>query len=73
MSDKPYDVDEAQRRMVEGMLDLSAAVGPMHDWLAGQRAYFVGQGYNRDEATAMSAAEFVCIFGARIQRDDPVE
>lgn len=55
------------------MMDLNDQVAPFHEWLAGQRAYFVGQGYTDDEARAMAAAEFVSVFGANITRTPPAE
>ncbi|MFI5839444.1 hypothetical protein ACIA8K_06990 [Catenuloplanes sp. NPDC051500] len=50
------------------LLQLNGQVKPMHEWLAGQRAYFVGQGYTDDEARAMAAALFVSVFGTGITR-----
>ncbi|MFF3867362.1 hypothetical protein [Micromonospora sp. NPDC001898] len=50
------------------LLDLNEQVKPMHEWLDGQRAHFLGQGYTDDEARAMAAAEFVMLFGGSISR-----
>lgn len=46
--------------------NMSAVTGPMHDWLAGERAYFESQGYVPDEARAMAAATYLTVFGSRI-------
>ena len=45
------------------MLAVSETIAPMHDWLAGERAFFAGQGYTADEARAMAAATYVTVFG----------
>lgn len=50
------------------LLTFNEQARPFHEWLAGQRAYFTGQGYSDDEARAMAAALFVAIFGANIPR-----
>lgn len=57
--------------LAQGMLELAAAIEPMHEFLAGQVAYFASQGYTPQEALAMSAAEFVTIFGSSIGRTLP--
>lgn len=51
-----------------GLLDITEQVKPLHEWLDGQRAHFLSQGYTADEARAMAAAEFVLIFGSVINR-----
>lgn len=55
--------------LAAAMLTLTDQVRPMHEWLAGQRAYFLSQGYTADESRAMAAAEFVSVFGAMIRPD----
>jgi hypothetical protein len=60
------DVRQQTRSM---LMSLTEQVEPFHEWLAGQRAYFLSQGYTDAEARAMAAAEFVIIFGANITRD----
>lgn len=60
-----------QRLMGLAMLQLNEAVAPMHDWLLGERTYFVGQGYSPDEARAMAASTYVTVFGQKITTADP--
>ncbi|MFI7608726.1 hypothetical protein ACIBTV_26760 [Micromonospora sp. NPDC049366] len=57
----------ATRELRLSMLLLAELVTPMHEWLAGQRAYFLGQGYTPDEARAMAAATYVAVFGQSIR------
>lgn len=57
--------------LVEGMMQLTESIKPMHEWLAGQVAYFAGQGFTAQEALAMAAAEFVTVFGTAIPRELP--
>lgn len=59
--------------LAAGMLELSAAIKPMHEFLAGQVSYFASQGFTPQECLAMAAAEFVSIFGTAIPRDLPPE
>ncbi len=61
---------DAAAMMASAMLDLSDATAPMHDWLAGERAYFLSQGYTPDEARALAAATYVSIFGNQIRKTD---
>lgn len=71
MSDKT--IGEDSDKACNALLAINEQIArhePFHEWLAGQRAYFAGQGYTDAEARAMSAAEFVCIFGAGIKRDE---
>lgn len=56
--------------MASGMLEVSAAIEPMHDWLAGERAHFLSQGYTEDQAKAMAAATYVTAFGAQIRNPE---
>jgi hypothetical protein len=63
--------DQQAAAMAEGMMEIAAAMEPMHDFARGQVAYFLAQGYKPAEALAMSAAEFVSIFGANILRELP--
>jgi hypothetical protein len=42
-------------------------VAPLHEWLAGEFAYFVDQGYTFEQARAMAAAEFMTAMGGRIE------
>lgn len=60
-----------EKTLAEGMLEIAALIEPMHDFLAGQVAYFASQGYTAQEALAMSAAEFCAIFGQQIPRTLP--
>lgn len=53
------------------LLMLNEQVQPIHEWLAGQRQYFRDQGYTEPEARAMSAAEFVTVFGTAIVTATP--
>jgi hypothetical protein len=46
-------------------------IGPMHEWLAGERRYLREQGYTDDEARAMAAAGYVLMFGTTISRTQP--
>jgi hypothetical protein len=64
------DVNEPTT-LAEGMLELAQAIEPMHEFLTGQVAYFVGQGFTPQESLAMAAAEFVTIFGSAIPRNLP--
>jgi hypothetical protein len=59
--------EDVQTDLRQTLLTLNEQVKPIHEWLDGQRAYFLGQGYTADEARAMSAAEFVAIFGSQIR------
>ncbi|GAA0528659.1 hypothetical protein GCM10010172_06570 [Paractinoplanes ferrugineus] len=59
---------DATDALRQALLELNEQVKPMHEWLAGQRSYFLAQGYTDDEARAMSAAEFVTMFGTPINR-----
>jgi hypothetical protein len=62
---------EGRAELAEAMMQLAEAVAPMREFAQGQVAYFLGQGYTPKEALAMSAAEFVTVFGAGITRDLP--
>lgn len=57
--------------LVEAMLQISGMVKPMHEFAAGQVAYFRSQGHTHQEALAMTAAEFVTVFGSAIPRELP--
>lgn len=59
------DPHDAMRQV---LLNLNAQVTPLREWLTGQRAYFLQQGYTDDEARAMAAALFVSVFGVNIAR-----
>lgn len=65
------DYDPSAMRLA--LLEIAEGVKPMHEWLAGQVAYFLAQGYTPAEARAMSAAEFVAVFGQAIPREIPPE
>lgn len=64
---------DPERTLAEGMLELSAAIEPMHDFLRGQVTYFLSQGFTPKESLGMAAAEFCTIFGSAIMRDLPPE
>lgn len=53
------------------LMQLAEQVKPMHEFLAGQRAYFLSLGHTPEEALALSASVFVALFGAHIPRDLP--
>ncbi len=57
--------------MVEALMQIGEMVKPMHEWLAGQVAYFAGQGFKPEEALAMAAATYVTVFGSAIPRQLP--
>ena len=59
--------------LAEGMMEIAKAIEPMHEFLAGQVAYFASQGFTAQECLAMAAAEFVTIFGVHIPRPLPPE
>lgn len=59
--------------LAEGMVQLAESIEPMHEFLAGQVAYFASQGFTAQECLAMAAAEFVTIFGVNIPRELPPE
>lgn len=61
------DPDRMQYLMGLAMLQMRSLVAPMHDFLIGERNYFLGQGYTPDEARAMSAATYVALFGSSIR------
>lgn len=54
--------DEANRLRLN-LMGLGVAVAPLHEWLAGELAYFRSQGYTDREAHAMAAATYLVIFG----------
>ena len=55
--------------IARAIMELSDTVAkPMHEWLAGERQYFLDQGYTDDEARAMAAATYVHVFGTLIHR-----
>lgn len=65
------EAQQAAQSVATALLALSdAAVEPMREWLAGQRAYFLSQGYLPDEARAMAAATYMAIFGSSIARSE---
>ena len=49
-------------------MGINDAIKPMYEWLDGQRANFLRQGYTEDESRAMAAALFVTVFGTNIPR-----
>lgn len=49
------------------LMGISDLVQPMHEWLDGECAYFVVQGYTIEQAHAMAAVEFTTAFGGRIE------
>jgi hypothetical protein len=59
-------MSDVQAAMRAALLTLNDQVKPIHEWLTGQRQYFLSQGYTEPEARAMSAAEFVTVFGNSI-------
>ena len=60
--------DPATQELRVALMQLNEQVKPMHEWLEGQLMYFLSQGYTRQEALAMSAAQFVTVFGSAISR-----
>ena len=63
--------DEQPQTLAESLFELADAIRPMHDFLAGQVAYFASQGFTPQESLAMAAAEFCTIFGTAIPRTLP--
>jgi hypothetical protein len=63
--------DKEKMTLAEGMWELAESIKPMHEFLAGQVEFFAGQGFTAQEALAMAAAEFCCIFGTQIPRTLP--
>lgn len=62
----------AQRQFRLALMQLTVAVAPMHEWLAGELHYFRGQGYNDREAHAMATVTYAAVFGSRVYAvDDP--
>jgi hypothetical protein len=60
------DEAEADRfRLV--MMQFTDVTAAWHEWITGELAYFVGQGYTIEQAHAMAAAEYVSMFGTRIE------
>lgn len=57
--------------LATGMMDLAEQLKPIHEFVAGQVAYFLGQGFSPQEALAMTAAEFCTVFGSMIPRELP--
>lgn len=60
---------EKEQAFASQLLAITTAMSPMREWLAGQRQYFLGEGYTQDEARAMAAASYVFMFGTRISPD----
>lgn len=52
---------------------MSDLTRPMKEWLAGELAYFLGQGYTVEQARAMAACEFTTAFGLRIENGATTE
>ncbi|WP_431881723.1 hypothetical protein [Micromonospora chalcea] len=59
-------IEEDANRLRVSLLDLTALVAPLHEWLAGEVAYLLGQGFTAREARAMAAATYVTVFGSNI-------
>ena len=57
-----YDPDD----MRLALMDISEAVSPIREFVLGEIAYYEGQGFTKEQARAMAAAEFTSIFGLRI-------
>lgn len=62
--------EERLRQFRLALMQVTAAVAPMREWLAGELHYYRSQGYNDREAHAMAAVTFVTIFGAKMYADD---
>ena len=57
--------------LAEGMMELAEQLKPIHEFIAGQVQYFLSQGFTPQEALALTAAEFVTLFGTNITRTLP--
>ena len=74
MPDRQRAEAAAAAQMIARMLmDVSEAIVPMREWLAGEERYFRSQGYSPDESRAMAAATYVTVFGSAISRSTPPE
>jgi formylglycine-generating enzyme required for sulfatase activity len=60
-------VSAEQDAMRLAMMGITEMAEPWHEWVLGEVAYFVRQGFTYEQARAMAAAEFVSIAGARIE------
>lgn len=67
----PEETHTPATQFAEAMMQIAEMLTPMHEFARGQVAYFLSQGYKPEEALAMSAAEFVSIFGSAIPRQLP--
>lgn len=61
----------AAQTIARMLMDVSEALVPMREWLAGEERYFRSQGYSPDESRAMAAATYVTVFGSAINRTTP--
>lgn len=48
------------------MMEVAETLAPIHEMLLGEVAYFERQGFTREQARAIAAAEYTSIFGLRI-------
>lgn len=60
------DLENEANKLRSNLLALGVAVAPLHEWLAGEVNYFLGQGFTEREARAMAAATYVSVFGANM-------
>lgn len=63
--------DDPSAALAAGMMELAEQLAPIHEFAAGEVAYFLGQGFSPQEALAMTAAEFCTVFGTMIPRELP--
>jgi hypothetical protein len=48
------------------LMAVAEQLRPIHEFVAGELAYFIRQGFTLEQAHAMAAAEFTSVFGLRI-------
>lgn len=61
------DPEEGRDRLRLAMMGIGEMIEPWHEWLAGEFAYYVRQGYTHEQARAMAASVFTTVVGSRIE------
>lgn len=57
---------DAEDAMRLALMQMSESAAPIREFVLGEVAYYERQGFTREQARAMAAAEFISIFGIRI-------
>lgn len=58
--------DEMAQAMRLGLMAVAEQLAPLHEFVAGEVAYYERQGFTPEQARAMVSAEFMTLFGAKI-------